>query len=69
MLAGIADIGQMLAFPTVTAGIIGVFFYNLEVTSYLFGDRRGILAYFPGDLLERHTVPETGFNDDSFAEG
>ena len=47
----------MLAFPTVTAGIIGVFFYNLEVTSYLFGDRRGILAYFPGDLLERHTVP------------
>ena len=59
----------MLAFPAVTAGIIGVFFYHLEVTSNLFGDGGRILANLLGDMLERHSVPETGFNDDSFAEG
>ena len=42
----------MLAFPAVTAGIIGVFFYNLEVTSYLLRDGGRILAHFPGDLFE-----------------
>ena len=59
----------MLAFSAVTAGIIGVFFYDLIMPSYLFGYGGGIFAHLLGDLLERHTVPETGFNDDSFAEG
>ena len=59
----------MLAFPAVTAGIIGIFFYDLEMTSYFFGYGGRILAHFLGDMLERHAVPETGFNDDSFNEG
>lgn len=59
----------MLAFPAVTAGVIGVFFYDFEVTSYLLRDGGRILAHFPGDLLERHSIPETGFDDDAFTEG
>ena len=59
----------MLAFSAVTAGIIGVFLYDFEMTSYFFGNGGRILANLLGDMLERHAVPETGFNDDSFAEG
>ena len=59
----------MLAFPAVTAGIIGIFFYDLEMTPYLLGDGGRILAHFPGNLFERHSIPKTGFNDDAFAEG
>ena len=59
----------MLAFPAMPAGIIGVFFYDFEMTSYFFGNGGRILANPLGDMLERHAVPETGFNDDSFAEG
>ena len=59
----------MLAFSAVTAGIIGVFFYDFEMTSYFFGNGGRILANLLGDMLERHAVPETGFNDDAFAEG
>ena len=59
----------MLAFSAVTARIIGVFFYDFEMTSYFFGNGGRILANLLGNMLERHAVPETGFNDDSFAEG
>ena len=47
----------MLAFPAVTAGIIGIFFQDLEMTSYFFGNGGRILANLPGDLLERHSIP------------
>ena len=59
----------MLAFSAVTAGIIGVFFYDFEMTSYFFGNGGRILSNLLGDMLERNAVPETGFNDDAFAEG
>ena len=58
----------MLAFPAMDARIKGFFFYDLVVPPYLFGDRRRILIHFPGDLLERHTVSEAGFNDDALTE-
>ena len=59
----------MLAFPAVTAGIIGIFFYNFVMTSYFLGYGGRILAHLTGNLLERHGIPETGLNDDAFAEG
>ena len=59
----------MLAFPAMPAGVIGILFYNLVMTSYFLGYGGRILANLLGDMLERHAVPETGFNDDSFAEG
>ena len=59
----------MLAFPAVTAGIIGIFFQDLEMTSYFFGNGGRILTNLPSDLLERHGIPETGLNDDAFAKG
>jgi hypothetical protein len=59
----------MLAFPAVTAGIIGIFFQYLEMTSYFFGNGGWILANLLGDLLERHSIPKAGLDDDTFAEG
>ena len=47
----------MLAFSAVTAGIIGVFFYDFEMTSYFFGNGGRILTNLPSDLLERHSIP------------
>ena len=59
----------MLAFPAMPAGVIGILFYNLVMTSYFLGYGGWILTNLPSDLLERHAVPETGLNDDAFAEG
>ena len=47
----------MLAFPAVTTGIIGIFFYDLEMTSYFFGNSGPILVNLLGELLERHSIP------------
>lgn len=66
--AGIADIGEMLALPTVPTGVIGIFFYNLIMSPDLFGNGGWIFAHLPGDLFERHSIPETGLNDDAFAK-
>lgn len=68
LLAWIADVRKMLTLTAMTAWIIGFFFYDLVVTSYLFGDSRRILIYFLGDLLERHTISKAGFNDDALTE-
>jgi hypothetical protein len=38
LLTWIADVRKMLALPAMTARIKGFFFYDLVVTSYLFGD-------------------------------
>ena len=58
----------MLAFPTIAAGVVGIFFYDFEMTPNFFGDGGRILAYFVSNLLERHSISETGFDDDAFAE-
>ena len=68
LLTWIADVRKMLALPTMTAGIKGFFFYDLVVTPYLFGDGRRIFIHFLGNLLERHTFSEAGFNDDALTE-
>ena len=68
LLTWIADVREMLALPAMAARIKGFFFYDLVVTSYLFGDSRRILIYFLGDLLERHAFSEAGFNDDALTE-
>ena len=38
LLTWIADVRKVLALPAMTAWIKGLFFYDLVVTSYLFGD-------------------------------
>ena len=67
LLTWIADVRKMLALPTMAARIKGFFFYDLVVTSYLFGDSRRILIYFLGDLLERHAFSEAGFDNPMFS--
>ena len=58
----------MFAVPAVKAWIERIFFYDLKMPANLFGDRGWILVHFLRDLFEGHTVPQTRFNDNPFAE-